>query len=262
MIHYLVKIMKEQKLIIQKIDPRQYQHYFSGYDPNFDLVEVKEHIQKLRSDKRDRQRMPAIALHGMMPRSGTNYLGYLISLHPEISAHPNQLYEVPFLRSLKGLLDFQTSFNDAFPPSNERIGENGLLAIFADSFLEYLHSFVPAVKRLFFKTPSVRYLNYFFTLFPDENLIILIRDGRDVVQSAVKSWPQINFDRLCDEWNLSAQMCINFGNSNLNRVNSYLVVKYEDLFADPKKTVIDICQKFGLDVEKYPFDSIGLKLYL
>jgi hypothetical protein len=238
-------------------DIEEFKKYFSdGYDENFDLVQVSDHIQKLRSNKRDRQRMPAIALHGMMQRSGTNYLGELVRLHPDVFAHPNQLYEVPFLRSLKGLLDFQTNFTEAFPASNERIGENGLLAIFADSFMEYLHSYVPAGKRMLFKTPSVRYLNYFFTLFPDENLIILIRDGRDVVQSAVKSWPHRNFDRLCYEWEVSAKMCINFGNSNLNYVKSYLVVKYEDIFADPKKNVINIYQKFGLDVAKYPLNQI------
>jgi hypothetical protein len=238
-------------------DIEEFKRYFSdGYDLNFDLIEVSDHIQQLRSNKRDGQRMPAIALHGMMQRSGTNYLGYLVGLHPDVFAHPNQLYEVPFLRSLKGLLDFQTSFTEAFPNSYEQIGENGLLAIFTDSFLEYLHSFVPAGKRMMFKTPSVRYLNYFFTLFPDENLIILIRDGRDVVQSAVKSWPHRNFSHLCYEWSLSAKMCLIFCANNVNYSNYYLLVKYEELFADTPKNVINICHKFGLDVAKYPFDKI------
>lgn len=238
-------------------DIEEFKRYFSdGYDLNFDLIEVSDHIQQLRSDKRDRQRMPAIALHGMMQRSGTNYLGYLLRLHPDVFAHPNQLYEVPFLRSLKGLLDFQTSFTEAFPDSHEQIGNNGLLAIFTDSFLEYLHSFVPAGKRMMFKTPSVRYLNYFFTLFPDENLIILIRDGRDVVQSALKSWPHRNFYHLCYEWSLSAKMCLSFCANNGSHSNYYWLVKYEELFAEPKKNISEICHKFGLNVAKYPFDKI------
>lgn len=238
-------------------DIQEFKRYFSdGYDLNFDLIEVSDHIQKLRSDRRDRPRMPAIVLHGIMQRSGTNYLSELVRLHPDVFAHPNQLYEVPFLRSLKGLIDFQSNFIEAFPASNDRIGKNGLLTIFADAFMNYLYSFVPEEKRLLFKTPSVRYLNYFFTLFPDENLIILIRDGRDVVQSAIKSWPQLNFDRLCYEWSISAQMCLSFCANHLKYSKSYLLVKYENIFESPQDFIIDACKKFELDLEKYPFDEI------
>jgi hypothetical protein len=43
-------------------------------------------------------------------------------------------------------------------------------------------------------------------MFPEEHLLVLTRDGRDVVHSTVKTWPQILFPFACRRYRRSAEM--------------------------------------------------------
>ncbi|HXV96942.1 MAG TPA: hypothetical protein VEC93_00860, partial [Anaerolineae bacterium] len=40
---------------------------------------------------------PAVMIHGIMPRSGTVYVGELLCRHPDLYAYPHHLWELPVL---------------------------------------------------------------------------------------------------------------------------------------------------------------------
>jgi hypothetical protein len=106
--------------------------------------------------------------------------------------------------------------------------------------------------------PSVQYLSHFFSMFPHENLLILVRDGRDVVHSTLRTWPKLNFVQVCLRWNRSARIIL----TTLEKLKSsdqkgYWMVKYEDTLRQPEAFVREACRHFGLDESRYPYDQIG-----
>ena len=53
---------------------------------------------------------PAIFVHGVLPRSGTNFLVDALALHPHVHAHPGRLWEFPLLYVAPGAEALQREF--------------------------------------------------------------------------------------------------------------------------------------------------------
>lgn len=196
---------------------------------------------------------PAIFLHGVMPRCGSVYVGNLIKLHLDIEAYPNQLWEWPFLGSAKKLEQFNDHFLNSYSQLDGKFGKHDLLAMFGAVSIGYLYSLVTPGKRLFMKEPRAEFLGRFFELFPNEKLVLLIRDGRDVVNSTVLTWPHHNFDSTCQLWKDSALLMHRISQQYSDRL---VCAKFEDIVTAPRAFVEEICKAFDLDVNRYPFDQI------
>jgi hypothetical protein len=111
------------------------------------------------------------------------------------------------------------------------------------------------------KAPVSEYLPYFYTAFPFENLLVLMRDGRDVVTSTIKTWPQSSFLDVCRRWNYSARLILQCNQKFSGRSN-YYYARYEDASKSSEEFVRAVCRQFGLDENRYPFDKIeALPLY-
>jgi hypothetical protein len=105
--------------------------------------------------------------------------------------------------------------------------------------------------------PSVKYLANFFSMFPHEHLFILIRDGRDLVHSTLKTWPRLNFIQVCLRWNRSARMVLTTkAHLQETRDRGYWLGKYEDALADPAGFISELCRRFDLPEADYPFEEI------
>lgn len=228
-----------------------------GLDPDFTNNEVSDYALAISKSIRGIERKPAIFLYGVMPRCGSVYTGELLRLHPDISAYPNNLWEVPFLEHVEDIIHFQKNFIQAYHQNEGRIHHNDFLPLVGASFIAYLHGFVPEGKRILIKRPVVKYLNYFFSVFPHENLLLLMRDGRDVVSSTIKTWSQSNFLDVCKLWNNSAKMMMAVHGICSQKGNGCLYVKYEDVIDDPVTLVKNMCRCFDLDPSKYPFAQIS-----
>ena len=93
---------------------------------------------------------------------------------------------------------------------------------------------------------------YIKALFPDSLFIFIIRDPRDVVRSTKKAWGRTYKDAAV------------LFNAHLHHIdvmcrkfpNNCLVIKYEDIITEPKKTSMDIC-----DFLKVEFDDKMLQFY-
>jgi protein-tyrosine sulfotransferase len=202
-------------------------------------------------------RRPAIFIQGIMPRSGTVYIGELLRLHPCIYAFPNQIWEFPALALSNDLNKLQSKFLSSYRFNQDKFEENDFVVLFGAAFMAYLHQSIPVDQRLLIKMPSVQYLNYFPAMFPHENLIILLRDGRDLVHSTLRTWKQLNFVQVCLRWNRSARIIL----TTVKQLEScgeteYLLVKYEDALEKPEGFIPEVCRRFGLNESEYPYERI------
>ena len=104
-------------------------------------------------------------------------------------------------------------------------------------------------KRLLAKTPGAYNSDKFFHLFPDAKLLILVRDGRDAVESAVRSWPNRSYEYWTKQWTRGARSILSLvqGDRADLRGKSWELVKYEDLVERPEETVRDLLNFLGIN---------------
>jgi protein-tyrosine sulfotransferase len=207
---------------------------------------------------RGETRGPAIMLHGIMPRSGTVYVGELLKQHPDLCAYPGDIWELPFLERTKDIERVQREFLWSYTQNKNKIANDDFLPLFGAAIVAYLHSSAPEGDRILVKISGVQFLHRFFDFFPHENLLLLIRDGRDLVHSTVKTWPQIRFWMACLRWRRAASMCLYVNLLYEQRAGVYWMGRFEDAVSDPVNFVTSACRHFGLDPSIYPWDKIGL----
>lgn len=247
-----IKIIRHYIKCLASINQRNQ----AAFDSEFDIHMVSDAAFAASQVIRGTHRPPAIIIHGVMPRSGTVYTGELLRLHPDIFAYPNELWEIPFLELTGEIKNIQQLFFDRFKFNRNRMGELDLLPLFGASIIAYLYSFVPANKTLLIKIPDVQFLQYFPTVFPHENLLLLMRDGRDLVSSTVRTWPSEKFSNVCTQWKNSAQHMIAFNRFHSLKRDDYHYGKYEEIVDKPTEFVSNACKWFGLNADRYPFDQI------
>jgi len=200
---------------------------------------------------------------GIKQRCGTNMLKRFLGLHPEC----NKLgpiwedFVVHYSELLENYVDRLYKRYKLSWKVEERIGPPELLLnYFGDAIIKYLkiqnecipHKTIPV--SLVTKTPSVKGMHNFFKMFPKARLLILIRDGRAVVESGVKSF-NWNFEDATREWASAAKTIIDFQQKYSKHEYNYLIVKYEDLIADQDKELRKIFSFLNLDAEKYDFSQ-------
>jgi hypothetical protein len=195
-------------------------------------------------------------LHGVMPRSGTVYASALLRLHPDIHAHPNQVYEVPFLAQSPALVAFQQQYFADYPRNATRMSENDFMPLFGSALLRYLYSFVPEGQRLLVKEAGVDHLGRFPLVFPWEHLLLLLRDGRDLAHSTLRTWPSMDFAQVCQRWAASTRAMLEYERLFRNRSPGCLLIRFEDVVADPAAFVKTACREFGLNAKSFPFESM------
>jgi hypothetical protein len=92
----------------------------------------------------------------------------------------------------------------------------------------------------------------FFKLFPDEKLIIIVRDGRTLVESIVSSF-NYSRDKAIANWASAAKKIARFTENE--KKHKFLVVKYEDLHTDTGVEMRKILNYLELDTGQYDFKA-------
>jgi hypothetical protein len=115
----------------------------------------------------------------------------------------------------------------------------------------------PQGQKLVTKSPYVdKNLQHFFKIFPRAQLLIVIRDGRSVVESLVKSFDcsyEVEFHRWAD----AIKIILEFEQQIQNNDRNYLIVKYEELFTDTEAQLRKIFAFLGLDQESYDYTCVN-----
>ena len=195
-----------------------------------------------------------IFILGVTPRSGTNFLMDLLCLHSACAPGRHPVKEDFFLEYSNQLLDYTNSVRACWDPMWGRFTPK-LMADFRRALGFGLTSFlwVDRDRRLVTKTPSVKNLDLFFTFFPDAKLLILIRDGRSVVQSCMDTFGW-EFDRATRMWRDGARTIARFQRV-AGMEGRYRVLRYEDLIDDLRPTLRDTLLFLGLDPGAFDFEA-------
>jgi hypothetical protein len=194
-----------------------------------------------------------IFILGIMPRSGTNYLMDLLCMHPRCAPASSPVQENFFLEPSDHLLAYTRDVRARWDPMWGAFDDE-LMRRFHESLGDGLLSFLwgERDRRLVAKTPSVQHIDRFFTFFPRARLLILVRDGRSVVQSCMSTFGW-DFDRAARSWVAAADEIRRFQGKQRTENERYLLVRYEDLLDDLNGSLSDILRFAGLDQDAFDF---------
>ncbi|MEV6303622.1 sulfotransferase [Actinoplanes sp. NPDC051861] len=210
------------------------------------------------------------------PRSGTTMLQLMLHAHPRIALPPET-------RFLLTAYQQRADFGDLNESGNRRaLGEYivkssqfGDLGLESEATVEAIVAGPPTLGSAFgivfkmyaerFGKPRwgdkrplyLRHLGTILKLFPDAQIINIMRDGRDCVASLKETpWKPDEFDTLIDYWTKSADSSL--AAARYYRTDQYHQVRYEDLVADPEPHLRAICD--FLDEEYDPAMTAPNKL--
>jgi hypothetical protein len=192
-----------------------------------------------------------IFLLGILKRSGTNHLHDLLCLHPEVAA-PAPIWEDHVLREAERLAAYAAAVRGRWSPE-WGVGEKEeleLLRRLGDGVLAFLRERAPG-RRLVTRTPSVANLALFPRLFPDAKLVILVRDGRALVESGVRSFGW-RYESRIRRWAAAARGILAFDAAQA-AAGRHRIVKYEDLVARLEPTLVELLRFLELDASVYDF---------
>ncbi len=201
---------------------------------------------------RSLDRTPIFVL-GMLQRTGTNHLWDLFGLHPDTELLV-PVFEDHLLRCSDPLVSYVAEVERFWSPEWDVPASEAadLLAALGDGILSWVQG--DSDRRVVTKMPSVERAERFFDLFPGCPLVLLIRDGRSVCESGVKSFGW-SYERAFRRWAAAADIVLEV----LNRFSDdprVVLVRYEDLVDDEAAAMRRLCAAVGLDAERYPYELI------
>ncbi|WP_214109449.1 sulfotransferase family protein [Acrocarpospora catenulata] len=197
------------------------------------------------------------------PRSGTTLLQLMLHSHPRIAVPPETRILVQVYRARR-------QFGDMREPANRRALAKRIalgsrtqfrdLEVDPDAFIRRavdgpgsLGSIIGLVYQMFAerhgkvrwgdkRPPYIRHLDAVLAMFPDAQIIHLIRDGRDCV-SSLKEMPWFKGDtyEAVHRW----AEAIDIGRKVKLPADSYYELRYEDLTADPVGALSGLCTFLG-----------------
>lgn len=205
-----------------------------------------------------------IFLFGVLERSGTNFLSDLLCRHPACApVHP---LDEGFFHFSADLLEHYARNTASKWHPDWGLSESGaeeLLAAIGRGLLDFLRQKAdasPERYQLVTKTPSVKNLALFPRLFPGASAVVLMRDGRSVVESGVRSFG-FTYEEQTRKWVWAARVIAETvgtvsGDGPPPEAGPYLLVRYEDLVTDPEPELRRILAFTGLDPDRYDFAGV------
>jgi hypothetical protein len=202
-------------------------------------------------------------IHGVSYRCGTNYLHDLLVLHPDCTSgfiHESFLLEHSDLLR-RYISSTTTEWNSNWLKEVGRVeAQRELARALGDALVSFCRRGSSPSKVFVTKTPSTVGLENFAEFFPLERTILLIRDGRDVVESGIRSFGW-KWHEAVEQWIASATRVA----QQLDEVQmpkSMLLVRYEDLVRNTADEMRRILKFVGLDASVYNFEaalSLGVR---
>ncbi|MFC1660021.1 sulfotransferase [Gemmatimonadota bacterium] len=207
---------------------------------------------------------------GIQQRSGTNFLYRLLDLHPRCVG-PGPIWEDYLLDQSDLLCEYARRLyaRETYKKWNvkEELGPPAeLLRRLGDGLCDFLRLQMPsgegtgggvdgtAPKYLLTKTPSIVNLDNFFGLFPDSPLLIIVRDGRAVVESGVRSF-NWRYETAMQSWAASARAILDFQRESCGSGRSFRVIRYEELFQDTEHVLREVFSDLRLEAGQYDFEA-------
>jgi len=193
-----------------------------------------------------------IFIQGIMHRSGTNLLHDLVALHPDVEKVQRPVWESFFLSKIHWLDAFGRAVSREWDP-DWNVDDEELRTQFGSAITGFLADGRDS-RFVVTKTPSVHNLHRFFDFFPGSYLLVLVRDGRAVVESGVRSfgWDR---DMATRSWAHYARVVETATEGFAECEERFQVVRYEDLMRDRLATMESVWAMLGLDAREVDIES-------
>ncbi len=200
-----------------------------------------------------RESRPIFVL-GISQRSGTNFFSRLLLLHPHCARPPDPIREDFLLHHSGSLSSYATTMYGTWSRWGEDEGlVDTLCRHFGDALVKLLSPTGDGL-RLVTKTPSVLNIEHFFRFFPRADLLILVRDGRSLVESKIRSFGG-GYERVMRSWADGADGILRLRQEEGEGERRFRIVRYEDLWLDVEGELRAVMRFAGLDASLYDFDA-------
>jgi protein-tyrosine sulfotransferase len=210
-----------------------------------------------------------IFILGISVRSGTTYLQDLLRVHPDCDVDRLELEEDHFLAYADLLVEYTKRVTSCWKGCPEQLKtERDLVCqCIGEGLVSYLRLQVrnrrglaglapeKPLRALVTKTPNIANLDLFFKFFPNADLLILIRDGRSVTESSIKTFVHRSFVKEARKWAASCAQIKRFIEAESNHGGRFLVVRYEDLYSRTEAELRRIMEFLRLDPAAYDFSA-------
>lgn len=213
------------------------------------------------------KRNPTAYIVSPTQRSGTNYLSTILSKHPQLAFPkgdnlPDEQCLFTYSEDLKSYCYKTVStwskwINAGEPQLQQYVHQ--MMAGLGGGILDFFSTFVESNKTILFKTPDTGRLDNFYHLFPESKVIILIRDGRDTVESFARSWGGgSTFSKMCERWSKRVDTIFNFISKarNSNCAENIILVRYEDININTRAEVERILEFLELKTSEYRWEEL------
>ena len=231
-------------------------HLTKGYydTPELWLANI-DRAQTVAKNIRGQEYSPAIFVHGIMPRCGSNIIHDILEVQPTVIGRGIGISEFPILCSSRAMDAFYASVVSRHREVAENISGMEFMSFLVSGWLRDIQLRIDEGNSALLKMPSVQHLDLFHGLFPRDKLVIVIRDGRDIVQSTLDTWKGarqfLKSDiALAREYAASAEVISEYLSQAAHRVddNVYLF-RYEDYISNPYDSVRKLFNFLGLSTE-------------
>ena len=157
-------------------------------------------------------RPSVVFILGVMNRSGTNYLMNLLLEYPAF-ASPSGIGEDYLLvraELLGRYIEETTGHWGAEARERADYYRELLLRRFGKALLTVVEERMHEGKRAVLKTPRSANLEYLQSMFPEAKALLLMRDGRDVVESAIRTFTYLPAKAWMERWAVGARSMLEF----------------------------------------------------
>ena len=210
-------------------------------------------------------------LLGITQRCGTNFLHDLLCRHPDCGTGA-AIREDHLLGAAAHLVRYAAAVGGRWDPAWG--GGPGLRPLLETCLGNGLREFLrrqgeavedpqripeavrPMIRQhpryLVARTPGVDGLEYYRRLFGDTPLILLVRDGRAVTESLQRSF-RWRFRAAARTWNDAALRIRRVLGDPALRPERVHLVRYEALYTDTRRTLLELFRFLDLDPDRYDF---------
>lgn len=190
-----------------------------------------------------------------LPRCGTNFLWDLLRLHDDVSAGRSPIWEDYLVKNAGHLAAFvdaaQSSWDPVWGPTDHFRPE--LMRALGDALIQFLT--IDPTRRLVTKSPSLDNLEMFFDFFSDADLLLLTRDGRDVVASGMATFGW-EFEGAARAWAAGIDRITRFAARTDIPSERCTIVRYEDLYETPVEQMSRVLHALRLKPSRYDFGGM------
>jgi hypothetical protein len=191
-------------------------------------------------------------LLGITKRSGTNFLFDLLRQHPDVEMRP-PLWEDYLLERIGPVADFAAGITSLWRDwwDMDEAETNRFIRSLGGGIETFLTEGATS-RYVLMKTPTVANVHLSPLLFPSSPVILLVRDGRAVVESARRSFGKTD-EEMTRRWAQGARQILNFLAEVSPSDPPRMLVRYEDLVASTEAELRRLFSALGLDPQNYDY---------